>query len=44
MKNAEALNCASTSLNWKMPFTAATRGSTSDVMKPHAKNRQVTIA
>src|SRR5947209_4725551 len=44
MKKAEALSCASTSDRWKMPLTAATSGSTSDVMKPQAKNRHVTIA
>src|SRR5688572_10387914 len=44
MKKADALSCASRLLSWKMAFTAATRGSTSEVMKPHAKNRQVTIA
>ena len=43
-KKAEALNCASTSLSENMPLTAATSGSTSEVMKPQAKNRQVTIA
>src|SRR4051794_136162 len=42
MKKAEALSCASTSDRWKMPLTAATSGSTSEVMNPQAKNRQVT--
>src|SRR3954449_3734198 len=42
MKKADALSCASTSERWKMPLTAATSGSTSEVMKPQAKNRQVT--
>lgn len=40
MKKAEALNCASTSLSWKMPLTAATKGSISDVIKPHAKKKR----
>lgn len=44
MKKAEADNCASASLSVKIPFTAATRGSISEVMKPQAKNKTVTAA
>ena len=43
MKKAKAMNCASKRLRVKMPFTAATNGSLRAVMKPQAKNRQVTI-
>ena len=43
MKNAKAMNCASKRLRVKMPFTAATSGSFSAVMKPQAKNRHVTM-
>src|SRR3546814_14849034 len=42
MKKAEAESCASASLSVKMPFTAATSGSISEVMKPQAKQRTVT--
>src|SRR3990167_823905 len=44
MKKADADNCASASLSVKMPFTAATSGSISDVMKPQAKKSTVTAA
>ena len=44
MKKADADNCASASLSVKMPFTAATSGSISEVMKPQAKNSTVTAA
>ena len=43
MKKAKAMNCASNRLSVKMPFTAATSGSLRAVMKPQAKNRQVTM-
>src|SRR3546814_16665489 len=44
MKKADADSCASASLNVKIPFTAATSGSISEVMKPQAKNSTVTAA
>jgi hypothetical protein len=44
MKKAEALSCASKSERLKIPFTAATSGSISEVMKPQAKNSVVTEA
>src|SRR3546814_19642185 len=44
MKKANALSCASTFDRLKMPFTAATSGSTSEVMNPQAKNNVVTEA
>ena len=44
MKKADAESCACTSVRSKMPFTAATSGSISDVMKPQAKNNVVTAA
>src|SRR5687768_5772496 len=44
MKNANADSCACRSLSVKMPFNAATSGSISEVMKPHAKNSVVTAA
>ena len=43
MKKAKAVSCASTSVSRKMPLTDAINGSLSEVMKPQAKNRQVTI-
>ena len=43
MKKAKAMNCASKRLSVKMPFTAATSGSFSAVMKPQAKKRHVTM-
>ena len=42
MKKAKAESCACRSLSVKMPFTAATSGSISEVMKPQAKNSVVT--
>ena len=42
MKKAKAESCACRSVSVKMPFTAATSGSISEVMKPHAKNSVVT--
>src|SRR5690606_17035249 len=42
MKKAKAESCASRLLSVKMPFTAATSGSISEVMKPQAKNSVVT--
>src|SRR3546814_20093165 len=44
MKKANALSCASTFDRLKMPFTAATSGSTSEVMNPQATNNVVTEA
>src|ERR1044072_5501344 len=44
MKKAKVAALASKVLSVKMPFTAATSGSTSEVMKPQAKNRTVTAA
>ena len=44
MKKADADSCASASLSVKMPFTAATSGSISEVMKPQAKKSTVTAA
>src|SRR3546814_4973312 len=44
MKKANALSCASTFDRLKMPFTAATSGSASEVMNPQAKNNVVTEA
>src|SRR3954471_15242900 len=43
MKKAKALSWARKSVRQKMPFTAVTTGSFSEVMKPQAKNRVVTI-
>src|SRR5690606_40370496 len=42
MKNANAESCACRSVSVKMPFTAATSGSISEVMNPQAKNSVVT--
>src|SRR6187431_2977486 len=42
MKNAKAESWASRLVSVNTPFTAATRGSISEVMKPHAKNSVVT--
>ena len=44
MKKAEALSCASKSDRLKMPLTAATKGSISEVMNPQAKKSVVTEA
>ena len=44
MKNANAAACAWKLVSVKMPFTDATSGSISEVMKPHAKNSVVTAA
>src|SRR5690606_31958028 len=42
MKKAKAESCASVSERTNIPFTAATSGSSSEVMKPQAKNNVVT--
>src|SRR6478735_7031711 len=42
MKNAEAESCACRLVSVKIPFTAATSGSISEVMNPQAKNSVVT--
>src|SRR5690606_11472858 len=42
MKKAKAESCASVSERTNIPFTAATSGSSSEVMKPQAKNTVVT--
>src|SRR5690242_8704952 len=44
MKKAKVETCASTFERAKMLFTAATSGSTIEVMNPQAKNRVVTAA
>ncbi len=44
MKKANAAACAWKSVSVKMPFTAATSGSISEVMNPQAKNSVVTAA
>src|SRR5688572_33245840 len=42
MKKAKAESCACRLVSVKIPFTAATSGSISEVMKPQAKNSVVT--